>query len=127
MSLRTPLHRVRGLGAAKEGVGHWWAQRVSAIALVPLLIWLVASLVFMTGAGHGEVAAWIAHPGVGVLLVLFLVAAFYHAKLGIQVVVEDYVHSRPLKLVCLLANTFGNILLGALCAFSVLKIAFQGP
>ncbi len=123
MSLRAPLQRVRGHGSAKEGVEHWWMQRLTAIALVPLTIWIVASLAFLAGASHAEMSAWIAHPGVGIFLVLLIVAVFYHAKLGMQVVIEDYVHAKPVKVTCLIANSFGAIFLAAICIYSVLKIA----
>src|SRR5690606_21337351 len=95
---RTDMKRVRGLGSAKEGVAHWWMQRLTALALIPLSIWLVAALVAHTGAGYGAVRAWIAHPVTAGLLVLLLGATFYHAQLGLQVVIEDYVHREGAKL-----------------------------
>ncbi len=126
MSMLTPLARVRGLGSANEGAHHWWMQRLTAVALVPLLIWFVASLAFLAGADHARVTAWIGHPVVAVLLLLMLFALFYHLKLGMQVVIEDYVHGKFAKLVLLLGNSFGTIVLGAACGFAVLKIAFGG-
>jgi succinate dehydrogenase / fumarate reductase membrane anchor subunit len=126
MSLRTPLGRVRGLGSAKDGVGHWWAQRMTAVALVPLLLWFAASLVQMAGADYAHVTAWIANPVVAVLLVLMFGAGFYHAVLGIQVVIEDYVHGKPARLVSLVALRFAGWVLAAAAIFSVLKIAFRG-
>jgi succinate dehydrogenase / fumarate reductase membrane anchor subunit len=124
MSLRTPLGRVRGLGSAKDGTHHWWMQRVTAVALVPLTIWFVASLVALVGADYDTVVAWIGQPVVAVLLILFLFTGFYHLKLGLQVVIEDYVHSEGAKVACQMAVTFGCILVGALSLFAVLKIAF---
>jgi succinate dehydrogenase / fumarate reductase, membrane anchor subunit len=120
------LARARGLGAAKEGVQHWWLQRVTAIALVPLLLWFTASLAQLAGADHAAVVAWLSRPLVAVLVVLLLFAAFVHLKLGLEVVIEDYVHGAFAKHASLLLAGYGSILLGAIGIFSVLKIAFQG-
>ena len=124
MSMRTPLGRVRGLGSARNGTHHWWMQRVTAVALVPLVVWFVASLVGLLHADYETVTLWIGQPTVAVLLVLFLLSGFYHLKLGLQVIVEDYVHGEAAKVAVQLAITFGCILVGALSIFSVLKIAF---
>ena len=124
--MRSPLAEARGLGAAKDGVGHWWAQRVSALALVPLSLWLVASLVAMTGAGHAEVSAWLARPWVAVTLVLTMFATFFHLKLGLQVVVEDYVEGRVARTALELLVTFAAIALGTGAVFAVLKVALGG-
>jgi len=125
-SLRSPLGRVRGLGSAKDGTHHWWAQRVTAIAMVPLLLWFVASVVSLAGAPLPAVQAWIASPISAVLLLSLIVAVFHHAQLGLQVVIEDYVHAEGVKLVLLLAVKGAAWLFGAIAAFSVLKIAFGG-
>ena len=124
--LGTPLGRARGLGAAKEGVSHWWLQRVTAVALVPLVLWLTLSLAALAGADHASVVDWVSRPLVAVLLSLTLVAGFHHLKLGLQVVIEAYVHGALAKHGLLLASLFGCILLAALAVFSVLKIALQG-
>lgn len=124
MSRRSALGRVRGLGSAKEGAAHWWAQRLTAVALIPLSVWFVASIALMARAGHEQVVAWIGHPVVAILLLLLLGAMFYHLKLGLQVVIEDYVHHPAAKLLMLLGNTYGNIVLAAIAGFAVLKIAF---
>lgn len=124
--LRSALGRARGLGSAKEGVSHWWAQRVTAVALVPLALWLAYSIARLSFAGHAAVTAWIAEPWVAIALVLTLFATFYHAKLGLQVVIEDYVHGGFAKHTMLLLNTFAMVALGAGSIFAVLKIAFQG-
>lgn len=126
MSLRTPLGRVRGLGAAKEGLAHWRAQRWTALALVPLAIWFAASLAAMTGADYATARAWIASPLVAILLVLLIGATFHHAQLGLQVVIEDYVASPLGKLAWILLVKGAALLLGVGAAFSVLKIAFGG-
>jgi len=126
MSLRSPLGRVRGLGAAKEGVAHWWAQRLTAIALVPLCLWFVVSVAAMTGADHATVRAWVASPLVASLLVLLIAATFHHAYLGLQVVIEDYVHHEGAKLASLLAIKAAAILLAVIGVLSVLRLLFGG-
>jgi succinate dehydrogenase / fumarate reductase membrane anchor subunit len=126
MSMRTPLGRARGLGSAKEGVHHWWAQRLTAVALVPLTLWFVASMIQLAGADYAMVSAWIAQPLVAVLLTLLFVSGFCHLALGLQVVIEDYVHEDPARMVSLVAVRFACWLIGAIAVFSVLKIAFRG-
>ena len=126
MSLRTPLGRVRGLGSAKEGTAHWWAQRLTAIALVPLVLWFAVSLIVLTGADHATVAAWLRDPVAAVLMLLLILAGFHHAQLGMQVVIEDYVHSEGLKLALVTTVRFAAVALGIGAAFSVLKIAIGG-
>ena len=126
MSLRTPIGRARGLGSAKEGVAHWWAQRVTAVALVPLTLWFVISLLFMARADYKSLQAWIAQPLVTVLLVAFLFSLFYHAILGMQVVIEDYVHQEGAKFASLMVMKFLLILLGGSAIIAVLRIAFGG-
>ena len=125
-SMQTPLGRVRGLGSAKEGVDHWWLQRLTAAAQVPLVLWFIISLANMAGASHDEVVAWLSHPVVTVLTVLLVFSLYYHAKLGLQVVIEDYISGEGVKLVTLTAMKFGLILFGTATIFSVLKIAFGG-
>lgn len=121
---RSPLARARGLGAAGEGVAHWWAQRLTAVALVPLLLWFAASVCAMTGADHEEVRAWIADPAVAILLILTTVAGFHHAQLGVQVVIEDYVHAAWLKIASIVLVKFAAFALGVAAVFSVARIAF---
>jgi len=125
-SLRSPLGRARGLGSAKDGTHHWWAQRVTAIALIPLSLWFVASIVRLAGAPLIDLQAWAASPVVAVLLLILVVATFQHARLGMQVVVEDYVHHEGVKIAALLAINGASLLFGAISAFSVLKLAFGG-
>ena len=126
MSLRTDLAKVRGLGSAKEGVGHWWSQRLTAIALIPLLIWLVASVVPLVGAEVRIVREWISGPVNSILLLSLIVAVFHHAQQGLQVVIEDYVHTGWLKLASLVVVKFSAFGLSATSIFAVLKIAFSG-
>ena len=125
-SLRSPLGRARGLGSAKDGTHHWWAQRVTAIALVPLTVWFVASIIGLVGASRIDLQAWVASPVVAVLLLILVGATFHHARLGVQVVIEDYVHHEGVKVALLLAVNGTALLFGAISAFSILKLAFGG-
>jgi succinate dehydrogenase / fumarate reductase membrane anchor subunit len=126
MSLRSPLGRVRGSGAAGGGVQHWWSQRVSALALVPLTLWFVLSLLDLPQLDYVSVHRWIAGGWVPVLLNLLLIALAYHSWLGVQVVVEDYVHGRGGKLSILLGSTFVHVLVAVAGVFAVVKIAVAG-
>ena len=123
MNLRHPLARVKGLGASGEGSHHWWAQRISALALVPLSLWFVFSVIGHIGDSHSEAMAWISTPGVAVMLVLFVGFMLYHAQLGVQVVVEDYVHSKPVKVALLLCVKGLALLAGLSGIFAILRIA----
>lgn len=126
MSLRTPLGKALGLGSAKDGAGHWWMQRVSAIALIVLGAWLVIVLPGIGGLDYQHASAWVARPINSVLLTLLLIAMLYHSKLGIQVVIEDYVNAHALKVFALLLSVFVHILLMVLGVFSVLRISGGG-
>nr|WP_110018035.1 succinate dehydrogenase, hydrophobic membrane anchor protein [Plasticicumulans acidivorans] len=126
MSLRNPLARVRGLGSAKSGVEHWWVQRLTAVILVPLVLWFAISLISVAHADYATMKSWVGQPFNAALLVALLVTMFYHAKLGLQVVIEDYVHGEMIKLASLLAMNFVVIIAGATAVISVLKIAFGG-
>lgn len=126
MSFRTPMGRARGLGSARDGAGHWWAQRLTAIALVPLTLWFVASVVALAGASHAEVVAWLGAPVPAVLMILMIVATFHHAQLGLQVVIEDYIHSEGLKIAGIVLVKFAAAALGLVSVFAVLRIAFGG-
>jgi succinate dehydrogenase / fumarate reductase, membrane anchor subunit len=125
-SLRTTLGRVRGLGAAKSGVHHWWMQRVTAVALVPLTLWFVIGLIGQFGEDHASMVAWLSGPVTATIAVLTVFALFYHAKLGLQVVIEDYVHTEWLKITSLIVLKLVVIFLGGLSILSILKIAFGG-
>ena len=122
-SMRSALGRVRGLGSAKEGVHHWWLQRLTAVALVPLLIWFVAGIAAHAGASHAEVAAWLGSPLVAAAMVLLIVAGFWHAALGVQVVIEDYVAHEGWRMTWLVAAKFAFVVLAVIALISVLKLA----
>ena len=122
-SLRSPLGRARGLGSAKEGVQHFWVQRVSAVALVPLSLWFVFSVAQLPGASYDAVHYWVHAPSVAVTLVLFIATLFYHSMLGLQVVVEDYIAGEGTKLLTLLVLKFAHAIGAAAGIFAVLKIA----
>jgi len=121
--LRSQLGRARGLGAAGTGVAHWWAQRVTAILLLPLSLYFVASVLALAGASRAGVAAYIGAPWNTVLFLLLVGALFYHLALGLQVVVEDYVHRESAKLATLLVLKGLIIFCALACAVSVLKLA----
>jgi succinate dehydrogenase / fumarate reductase membrane anchor subunit len=123
-NLRSPLARVRGLGSAKDGTTHWWAQRLTALALVPLSIWFVAGVIGHVGADHAELRDWIASPVTAGLFLLLIGATFYHAALGVQVVIEDYVHNEWTKLASLLFVKAALLVLGLAAALAVLSILF---
>jgi len=124
MSLVTPLNRVLGLGSAKEGTEHWWGQRISAVALAVLGVWLVIAVAGLESFGYASVVAWVQQPLTSVLLVLTVLTLCYHSQLGVQIVVEDYVHSAGLKITTLIASTFAHVLLAAVGVVAVLRLAF---
>jgi succinate dehydrogenase / fumarate reductase membrane anchor subunit len=124
MQFRSPLGKARGLGSAKDGTHHWWMQRVTALALIPLAIWFVASVVALAGKDHAAFVAWAKNPFVATLLVLLIAATFHHAQLGVQVVIEDYVHHEGTKVVSILLVKGLAVLLAGIGIVSVLRIAF---
>lgn len=122
MSLRSPLGRVLGLGTAKDGTSHWWAQRVSAVALLLLGLWFASFLATAPGFSHTEVVAAVGTPLNSILLLLLSVTLAYHSYLGVQVVIEDYVHAPGLKVVALLLSRFAHVLLAVAAVYAILKI-----
>lgn len=124
--MRTPLGRVRGLGSAREGTEHFWRQRLTAVANVPLVLFFVGLLVSLNGAGFAETRAVLANPLVALTLLLVLLSALYHMRLGMQVVIEDYIHGELLKVVLIMFNTFFAVAVGVASAFALIRIAFGG-
>lgn len=124
--MRSPLGRVLGLGSAKEGVQHWWMQRLTAIALVPLVIWFVIAALGMIGADRAAMVAWMHSPMSPVFAILLIVAAVYHLALGLQVVIEDYVHGEGWKLGLIIVMRLWCIVLVARGVLAVLTLAFAG-
>ena len=124
MSLVTPLNRVLGLGTATGATEHWWHQRLTAVALVPLALWFAVGLVALPNFSYGAVATWVHRPVTSILLILFVGAAAYHSFLGVQVVVEDYVAGKGSRVAALMASAFAHTGLTVAAVFSILKIAF---
>ncbi len=124
MDLRTPLSKVRGLGSAKDGTHHWWMQRVTAIANLPLIIFLLLFVVFNAGASHAELASMLSSPFMSVLLLLAVLSVTWHMRLGMQVIIEDYVNGEGMKMVALLANTFFCVAIAVASGFAILKLGF---
>ncbi len=124
MSLRSPLGRVLGLGSAKDGTGHWWAQRVSSVALVPLTLWFFYSLLVLPDLEYSTVKAWLALPISSFLAVLSVTVLTHHSYLGTTVVVEDYVHGAGLKVATLMGLRFLYVLFGGASIFAILRVAF---
>src|SRR5690348_2792638 len=125
-SLRTPLGRAIGLGSAKHGAEHWWAQRVTAVALILLGLWFAASVIAHAGADHAGFVAWLKGPITAILMLLLVAFTFYHAALGLQVVIEDYVHTEWLKTSSVVATWLISMGLAVAGIFAVLRIAFGG-
>ncbi len=126
MSLRSPLGAALGHGTAGEGVGHWWSQRISALALVPLTLWLLVALLRLPLADHAAVSIWMSAGWNPVLLVLTVLFTCWHSLLGVQVVIEDYVHAPALKITSLLASSGAHVLLAAGGVYAILRVALRG-
>ncbi len=126
MSLRSPLGQVLGRGAAKDGVHHWWVQRLTAVALVPLAIWFVVSLLSLPTLSYPAVSAWMGQAWTAVLLILFVLSAAWHSQLGVRVVIEDYVHGRGMRTVALALVAYLHVLAAAAGVFAVIKVALGG-
>ncbi len=124
--MRTPLGRVRGLGSAKEGTGHFWQQRLTALANVPLTIFFVLLVIILAGDKYRVVAATLSSPVIAILLLLAILSVVTHMRLGMQVIIEDYVHGETNKILLIMLNTFFCAIVGLSAAFAVLKLAFGG-
>jgi succinate dehydrogenase / fumarate reductase membrane anchor subunit len=125
MSLRTPLSKVLGRGSAGEGVGHWWMQRVTAVALVPLTAWFVISLLGSPLQSYEAMRGWLGQPWVAVMTTLLVVTLAWHSKLGMQVIVEDYVHGKSAKTTLLLLSTFIHVAAAVAGIYAILRISLS--
>ncbi|SIQ67308.1 succinate dehydrogenase subunit D [Rhizobium sp. RU35A] len=126
MDMRTPLGKVRGLGSAKSGTEHFWKVRTTSIALVPLLLFYVVFLIVHAGKPYAEVVSALSNPFVATINALTIIASIVHMKLGMEEIIQDYIHTEVTKLVLLMLNSFFSLLIGGLCLFAALKIAFAG-
>lgn len=126
MSLQSPLGRVRGLGSAKEGVHHWWLQKITAIALIPLSLWFVISVIGLIGADYAQLRAFLGNPGNATMMILMVAVSCWHGALGIQVVAEDYVHSEGMKLLTIVGSKLALGFLATFLVVSILKAGFGG-
>lgn len=124
--LRSPLSRVRHLGSAKEGTHHWWIERLTALALIPLVVWFAVSIVLLSGADYVAVRAWVGSPLSMVLLVLTIGLTFLHGQLGLQVVIEDYIHVEWQKITLLILVKGAALLLAVIGIVAIARIAFGG-
>jgi len=126
MTLRSALSYAKGLVSAKEGLHHWVLQRLTALALIPITLWFVISIIGLVGTGYNEFTYWLDKPVNATLMILFVAISFYHAQLGMQVIFEDYISNQSRKMSCVITVKFGCYLLMALSIFSILKIAIGG-
>jgi succinate dehydrogenase / fumarate reductase membrane anchor subunit len=124
--MKTPLGAVLGLGSAKEGTEHWWLQRVTAIANVPLVIFLVVFILWHLGADRAALMASVKHPLIAIALAMAFLSILWHMRLGMQVIIEDYIHGEGLKLALIMLNTFFAIAVGSASAWALIKLALGG-
>lgn len=123
--MRSPLRRAQGLGSAREGVSHWWMQRATAVALIPLTLWFAALLIALSGSNYNVVVAWLRTPFVPILTMFLLIMLYYHVRLGLQVVIEDYVHSDRVKILAVVEIRYACFALAVAGLIATLRIAFD--
>jgi succinate dehydrogenase / fumarate reductase membrane anchor subunit len=121
--MRTPLNKVYGLGSAKEGTDHFWKQRVTGLANIPLTLFLVGPIIALAGKDHSSVTAWLGSPLAAIAMMALILSGAIHMRLGMQVIIEDYVHGEGAKIISLMANTFFSILVGLSCMFAIIKLS----
>jgi len=126
MDMRSPLGRIRGLGSSNDGVHHWWVERLSGLALVPLFLWFVFSAVTLVGADLATFTAWVGHHYNPVLLVLLIICMFHHGQLALQTIFEDYIHSESIRVAATIIVKFTAVLFGGCSAFAVIRLTFGG-
>jgi len=124
--MRTPLNKVRGLGSARGGTEHFWRQRLTAVSNIPLIIFFIGFVAVYAGASYEEIRAAVAQPVVALLIGFAFVSVLYHMRLGMQIIIEDYVHEEGWKIFLIILNTFFPIVVGAIALYSLLRIAFGG-
>jgi succinate dehydrogenase / fumarate reductase membrane anchor subunit len=123
VSMRTPLARVKGLGASGHGVEHWWLHRLTAVSNVPLVIAFVIIVAALAGSTYQDAIAIISHPLVAIILILAVISVANHMRLGMQIVIEDYVHDKGLKIIAVMANNFYAVIIGVACLYAILKVS----
>jgi succinate dehydrogenase / fumarate reductase membrane anchor subunit len=124
VSMRTPLARAKGLGAAHHGASHWWVHRMTAVSNVPLIVAFVIIVASLAGRTHAEAVGIVSHPLIALLLILCIVSVTNHMRMGVQIIIEDYVHDRGWKIAALIANTFYAVVIAVACLWAILKISF---
>jgi succinate dehydrogenase / fumarate reductase membrane anchor subunit len=122
--MRTPLKKVRGLGSAKEGTEHFWRQRLTAMSNIPLILFFIGLVLSLHGASYAETKAALSHPLTALVMLMVIISPLYHMRLGMQVIIEDYVHGEGTKVVLLMLNTFFALGVGIVCIFAILKLSF---
>ncbi|MGO4571929.1 succinate dehydrogenase, hydrophobic membrane anchor protein [Microvirga sp. 2TAF3] len=123
VSMRTPLSRVKGLGASGHGVEHWWLQRVTAVANIPLIIAFVIIVAALAGSSYDQAIAIVSHPLIAIILILAVISVTNHMRLGMQVIIEDYVHDNGLRIAAIIANNFYAAIIAVACLYAVLKVS----
>jgi len=123
ISMRTPLARVKGLGASGHGVEHWWIHRVTAVANIPLIIAFVIIVAALAGSSYEDAIAIISHPLVAIILILAVISVANHMRLGLQIVIEDYVHDKGTKIAAVIANNFYAVIIAVACLYAILKVS----